>query len=64
MKLQYAAISLRGTHHEANEDRALVGMRSLPPESDAVVCGEDEASRAFIVFDGVGGHGGGAQAAG
>lgn len=63
MKLQYAAISLRGTRHEANEDRALVGMRSLPPESGAVVCGEDEMSRAFVVFDGVGGHGGGAQAA-
>lgn len=63
MKLQYAAISLPGTNHEANEDRALMGMRSLPPESGAVVCGEDAVSRTFAVFDGVGGHGGGAEAA-
>ena len=63
MKLQYAAISLTGTNHEFNEDRALMGMRSLPPESGAVVCGKDRMSRVFAVFDGVGGHGGGAQAA-
>lgn len=63
MKLQYAALSLRGTTHLENEDRALMGMRSLPPESEAVVCGQDTVSRAFAVFDGVGGYIGGAQAA-
>ena len=63
MELQYAALSLRGTMHEENEDRALMGIRSLPPESEAVVCGQDAVSRAFAVFDGVGGHVGGAQAA-
>ncbi len=63
MKLEYASITLRGTAHERNEDRALLGMRSMPPESGAAVCGEDEASRAFAVFDGVGGHNGGALAA-